>query len=37
MIGESEAPLKAFVPVGGYILSTLSIPIIKNIWIKRRK
>jgi len=27
--------LKAFVPTGGYLLSTLSLPFIKNWWFKK--
>jgi uncharacterized membrane protein YkgB len=34
MIAEPLVALKAFVPVAGYILSTLSLPIIKTLWIK---
>ncbi len=31
-----EAPfLNAFVPTGGYLLSTLSLPLIKKWWMKR--
>ena len=29
--------LNALVPTGGYLLSTLTIPVVKNIWIKLRK
>ncbi|MDP3880608.1 MAG: hypothetical protein Q8Q32_00280 [bacterium] len=36
-IGDSSPWLKAFVPSGGYILSTLSLPILKNWWSKSRK
>ncbi len=31
-----DAFLHAFVPAGGYILSTFSLPIIKNRWIARK-
>ncbi|KKR21741.1 MAG: hypothetical protein UT50_C0004G0044 [Candidatus Moranbacteria bacterium GW2011_GWA2_39_41] len=31
-IGEESAQLKAAVPTGGYILSTLSLPFIKKWW-----
>jgi hypothetical protein len=34
---HNEAPLiNAFVPVGGYLLSTLSLPFLKDLWIKQR-
>lgn len=33
-IGISEPWLNALVPTGGYLLSTLSLPIIKNWWLK---
>jgi len=33
-IKENNIFLKAVIPTGGYILSTLSIPILKKIWIK---
>ena len=36
MINESLVLLKAVVPVMGYILSTLSLPFIKERWIKSR-
>jgi len=29
--------LKAFVPTGGYILSTLSLPVLRNMWSKNKK
>ena len=35
MIHDTMPWLKAFVPVIGYILSTLSLPIIKNSWAKK--
>lgn len=34
IIHEPAASLKAFVPVAGYMLSTLSLPFIKKIWIE---
>lgn len=33
-IDESSVWLKAVVPTGGYLLSTLSLPVIKKWWIK---
>ncbi len=36
-LGSSPAYLQALVPTGGYLLSTLSIPWIKEVWMKRRK
>jgi len=34
---HNDAPLiNAFVPVGGYLLSTLSLPFLKDLWIKHR-
>lgn len=35
-IGVSEPWLNALVPTGGYLLSTLSLPIIKKWWLKGR-
>jgi len=35
-IGVDDAYLNALVPTGGYILSTLSLPFIKSVWIKNR-
>lgn len=35
IINELSAPLKAVVPVAGYILSTLTLPSVKNWWIKK--
>jgi hypothetical protein len=35
LIGVSYPWLNAFVPAGGYFLSTLSIPFIKKFWIKK--
>lgn len=37
MISEPYAGWKAFVPVVGYVLSTLSLPFIKNLWVKNQK
>lgn len=35
---HAPAPyLAAFVPVGGYVLSTLSLPFLRNRWIAHRK
>ena len=34
-IGIPDPYLNAFVPTGGYILSTLSLPIIKQWWLKK--
>jgi hypothetical protein len=36
LIHEPKSWLKAFVPVVGYILSTLTLPPLKNWWIKRK-
>jgi hypothetical protein len=36
-INENNILLKAFVPTGGYLLSTLSIPQLKKIWLKLKK
>ncbi len=35
-IGESLVFLKACIPTGGYLLSTLSLPFIKTWWITKR-
>lgn len=35
IIKDSNPLLKSFVPVAGYILSTLSLPIIKNWWMQK--
>lgn len=35
-IGESGYLLKAFVPALGWLLSTMTLPFIKNIWLKKR-
>lgn len=32
LIGESDIWLKACVPTGGYLLSTLSLPIVRRWW-----
>lgn len=37
LIDDSYPWLKAFVPSGGYVLSTLSLPIVKRWWGNRRK
>ncbi len=37
IINDSLPWLKAFVPALGYMLSTLSLPFVKNWWIKRHK
>ena len=34
-IGVSEPMVNALVPTGGYLLSTLSLPLVKNWWIKK--
>lgn len=34
VLGVSEYYFHAFVPVGGYLLSTLSLPVVKRFWIK---
>ena len=36
MIREHLAALKAFVPMAGYILSTLSLPVVKQAWAGRQ-
>jgi hypothetical protein len=33
-IGVSDPMINALVPTGGYLLSTLTLPFIKNLWIK---
>lgn len=35
-IGETSIFLKACIPTGGYLLSTLSLPFIKTLWLKRK-
>ncbi len=37
LINEAVWYLKAFVPVAGYILSTLSLPAVKRWWVGNRK
>ncbi|HEV8601514.1 MAG TPA: hypothetical protein VGQ87_02875 [Patescibacteria group bacterium] len=37
LIKDSYPWLKAFVPTAGYLLSTLSLPVIKDWWIKNQK
>ncbi len=37
IINEPNSWWKAFVPVGGYILSTLSLPPIKKFWVNKLK
>ncbi|MFA7276636.1 MAG: hypothetical protein WC043_07535 [Pseudobdellovibrionaceae bacterium] len=34
-LGANLPWLNAFIPVGGYVLSTLSLPIIKNMWLQK--
>jgi hypothetical protein len=36
MINDSYPWLKAFVPAVGYMLSTFSLPLVKNWWLKTR-
>ena len=36
LINETSIYLKAVVPTVGYILSTLSIPVLKKVWIKNK-
>ncbi len=36
-IGESLILLKALIPTGGFLLSTLSLPFVKNWWLKNYK
>jgi hypothetical protein len=36
IIREPHSWLKAFVPVVGYILSTLTLPPIKKVWVNKR-
>ena len=33
-IEEAEASLKALIPVGGYLISTLTLPAIKQMWLR---
>ncbi len=37
VINDSLPWLKAFVPAGGYLLSTLSLPFVKKWWVKNNK
>lgn len=37
LIGNDAPLINALVPVGGYLLSTLSMPIAKNWWLSARK
>ena len=34
-IGVADPYLNAFVPTGGYLLSTLSLPFVKAFWLKK--
>lgn len=36
-LGANAPWLNAFIPVGGYLLSTLSLPIVKKAWMERLK
>ena len=36
VIGNTRPWLNAFIPTAGYILSTLSIPFVKSLWVNRR-
>ncbi len=36
VINDSMPWLKAFIPTGGFVLSLVSLPVIKTWWIKRR-
>ncbi|MFC1687367.1 hypothetical protein ACFL0L_02215 [Patescibacteria group bacterium] len=36
VIKDSMPWLKAFIPTGGFVLSLVSLPVIKKWWIKRR-
>lgn len=36
-IGVEDAYLNALVPTGGYVLSTLSLPFLKKMWLKNKK
>lgn len=35
-IGVDNPFVNAFIPTGGYLLSTLSLPMIKQLWLARR-
>lgn len=37
LIGVENYCLGALVPTGGYILSTLSLPFLKKLWLKKNK
>lgn len=37
LVKDNSPWLKAFIPLIGYIFSTLSVPIIKNEWLKKNK
>jgi len=36
IIENSHPFLNAFVPTGGYVLSTLTLPILKKVWLKSK-
>jgi len=36
IINDTYPVLKAFVPAVGYLLSTLSLPVVKNWWVRNR-
>lgn len=36
MIGDSDTWIKALLPVFGYLVSTFSLPLIKDWWVKKR-
>lgn len=36
-INDSYPWLKALIPAAAYVLSTLSIPLLKSLWLRRRK
>lgn len=35
VIGVPNAPLNALVPTGGYLLSTLSLTVMRNYWVRK--
>lgn len=37
LIGNQDALINALVPTGGYFLSTLSLPWMKNWWLKKNR
>ncbi len=37
IINEDHFLLKALVPVAGYVLSTISIPVLKRFWMRQRE